>query len=162
MFDLSLQQSATSRMLQFSSRQQPRLSKANFANTGIHAFNQRVHQPIRAEAFDRPRWRLLWMRNLSTVLRPRQSLLFIQYQWTGMWQPFEALEELYPMRAEHRHLTVGYRWESVVNESRSTVEIQSGNMVQVHQLTLVKWSRGLVNIGPVPENRRYKTVGRTL
>ena len=31
-------------------------------------------------------------------------------------------------------------------------------MEQVRQSTLVKWNRGLVNIGPVPETRRYKIV----
>ena len=31
-------------------------------------------------------------------------------------------------------------------------------MEQVRQSTLVKWNRGLVNIGPVPEIRRYKIV----
>jgi hypothetical protein len=51
-FTLSLQQTATTHMLQVSSRQQPRLSEANFANTDIHAFIQHVHQLIRAEAFE--------------------------------------------------------------------------------------------------------------
>jgi hypothetical protein len=37
----------------------------------------------------------------------------------------EALEELYPLRAEHRHLSIGHRWEAVVTESRTTVEIYS-------------------------------------
>ena len=47
--------------------------------------------------------------------------------WTVDWDVaiiIKALEELYPMRAEHKHLTVGYRWESLVNESRSTAEIK--------------------------------------
>ena len=85
----------------------------------------------------------------------------IPTHWTTDWDVatiIEALEELYPLRAEHRHLSIGYRWESVVTESRATVEIQSSNMEQVRQLTLVKWNRGLVNIGPVPETRRYKIV----
>ena len=43
----------------------------------------------------------------------------------------DALDELFPLQAEHRHLTVGYRWEAVVTESRSNVEIPQGDMEQV-------------------------------
>jgi hypothetical protein len=50
--NLSLQQTATTRMLQFSSRPQPRLSKANFANTDVHSFIEHIHQLIRAKVFD--------------------------------------------------------------------------------------------------------------
>jgi hypothetical protein len=39
-------------MLQFSSRPQPRLSKANFANTDVHFFIEHIYQLIRAETFD--------------------------------------------------------------------------------------------------------------
>jgi hypothetical protein len=39
-------------MLQFSSRPQPRLLKANFANTDVQSFIEHIHQLIRAEAFD--------------------------------------------------------------------------------------------------------------
>jgi hypothetical protein len=47
------QQTATARMLQFSSRTQPRLSKADFANTDEHSFIEHIHQVIRdCEEFD--------------------------------------------------------------------------------------------------------------
>ena len=165
--NLSLQQTATTRMLQFSSRPQPRLSKANFANTDVHSFIEHIHQLIRAEAFDETVMEthideesihyLATLFATTTVATARP----IPTHWTVDWDVatiIEALEELYPLRAEHRHLSIGYRWEAVVTESRATVEIQSSNMEQVRQSTLVKWNRGLVNIGPVPETRRYKIV----
>jgi hypothetical protein len=154
-------------MLQFSSRPQPRLSKANFANTDVHSFIEHIHQLIRAEAFDETVMETHIdeesIHYLSTLFATTTvaSTRPIPTHWTTDWDVatiIEALEELYPLRAEHRHLSVGHRWESVVTESRTTVEIQSSNMEQVRQSTLVKWNRGLVNIGPVPENRRYKIV----
>ena len=165
--NLSLQQTATTRMLQFSSRPQPRLSKANFANTDVHSFIEHIHKLIRAEAFDET----VMESHIDEESIHYLAMLFatttvatahpIPTHWTTDWDVatiIEALEELYPLRAEHRHLSIGYRWESVVTESRATVEIQSSNIEQVHQLTLVKWNRGLVNIGPMPETRRYKIV----
>ena len=51
---------------------------------------------------------------------------------------------------------LGYRWEAVVTEPRSSVEIPQGDMEQVRQNTLIKWNRALINIGPVPDNCRVK------
>ena len=42
--------------------------------------------------------------------------------------------QLFPLQAEHRHFTVGYRWEAVVTESRSSVEIPQGDMIQCCQI----------------------------
>ena len=51
---------------------------------------------------------------------------------------------------------MGYKWEAVVTESRSSVEIPQGDMVQVRQNTLIKWNRAQINLGPVPDNSRVK------
>ena len=45
----------------------------------------------------------------------------------------------------------GYRWEAVVTESRSSVEIPQGDMEQVRQNTLIKWNRALINLGRSPK-----------
>ena len=68
----------------------------------------------------------------------------------------DALDELFLLQAEHRYLTVGYRWEAVVTESRSSVKIPQGDMDQVRQNTLIKWNRAQINLGPVPDNIRIK------
>jgi hypothetical protein len=68
----------------------------------------------------------------------------------------DALDELFPLQAEHRLLTVGYRWEAVVTESRSNVEIPQDDMEQVRQNTLIKWNRAMITLGSVPDNNRLK------
>ena len=68
----------------------------------------------------------------------------------------DALDELFPVQAEHRHPTLGYRWEAVVTEARSNVVIPQGDMEQVRQDTLIKWNRAMINLGPVPDNIRLK------
>ena len=43
----------------------------------------------------------------------------IRSHWTEDWDIatiLDALDELFPLQAEHRHLTVGYRWEAVVTQ----------------------------------------------
>ena len=68
----------------------------------------------------------------------------IRDPWTVDWDVatiLDALDELFPLQAEHRHLTMGYRWEAVVTESRSTVEIPQGDMEQVRQNTLRSYPR---------------------
>jgi hypothetical protein len=36
----------------------------------------------------------------------------------------EALEELYPLQAEHKHLDFGSRWQQVIDRSISRIRIQ--------------------------------------
>ena len=43
----------------------------------------------------------------------------------------EALEELYPLQAEHKHLDFGARWQQVVDRSVSRVIVQSDRMEYV-------------------------------
>ena len=64
----------------------------------------------------------------------------------------EALEELYPLQAEHKHLDLGSRWQQVIDNSNSRVKIQSDNMEQVRLDTLYEWGGGASTIGPIPRN----------
>ena len=48
----------------------------------------------------------------------------------------EALEELYPLQAEHKHLDFGTRWQQVVDRSVSKVRVQSDRMEQVRSCLL--------------------------
>ena len=55
----------------------------------------------------------------------------------------EALEELYPLQAEHKHLDFGSRWQQVVDKSVSRVRVQSDRMEQVRSDTIYEWSSGI-------------------
>jgi hypothetical protein len=58
----------------------------------------------------------------------------ITTHWTVDWDVatiIEALEELYPLQAEHRHLDLGSRWRQVIDRFNSRIRIQSDNMAQV-------------------------------
>jgi hypothetical protein len=101
--NLSLQQTATTRMLQFSSRQQPRLSKANFANTDTHFFIEHIHQLIRAEAFDETVMETHIdeesIHYLATLFAT--TMVAIPTHWTVDWDVATIIEAL----EEHRHFT---------------------------------------------------------
>jgi hypothetical protein len=62
----------------------------------------------------------------------------------------EALEELYPLQAEHKHLDFGSRWQQVVDRSVSRVRVQSDRMEQVRSDSIYEWSNGISTIGPIP------------
>ena len=64
----------------------------------------------------------------------------------------KALEELYPLQAEHTHLDLRSRWQQVIDKSNSRVRIQSDNMEQVRLDTIFEWGGGASTIGPIPRN----------
>ena len=71
--------------------------------------------------------------------------------WTVEWDVatiIEALEEWYPLQAEH--LDLGSRWQQVIDNSICRVRIQSDNMEQVRRDTIHEWSGGASTIGPIP------------
>ena len=79
----------------------------------------------------------------------------ISNHWTVDWDVatiIEALEELYPLQAEHKHLDLGSRWQQVIDNSNRRVRIQSDNMEQVRRDTIHEWSGGASTIGPIPRN----------
>ena len=79
----------------------------------------------------------------------------ITSHWTVDWDVatvIVALEELYPLQAEHKHLDLGSRWQQVIDKSNSRVRIQSDNMEQVRLDTIFEWGGGALTIGPIPRN----------
>ena len=48
----------------------------------------------------------------------------------------EALEELYPLQAEHKHLDFGSRWQQVIDRSVRRIRIESDNIAQVQRDTI--------------------------
>ena len=70
----------------------------------------------------------------------------------------EALEELYPPQAEHKHLDFGSRWQQVIDRSVSKIRIQSDNMAQVQRNTIQEWNNGSTTIGPIPHSMNTRVL----
>ncbi len=74
-------------------------------------------------------------------------------KWTVDWDVatiIQALEELYPLQQEHRHLDRGSRWRQVVADSRARVRIQADNMDQVRRDTINEWNSADADVGSIP------------
>jgi hypothetical protein len=86
----------------------------------------------------------------------------ITTHWTVDWDV--ALEELYPLQAEHKHLDFGSRWQNVVDRSVSRVRVQSYRMEQVRSDTIYEWGSGISTLGPTPRNlerRIFKSLAQS-
>ena len=115
-------------------------------------FIQYIQQLLRQEAFDESVMgnmidtetiSLLQFIFYPTETRRRHP---ITTHWTVDWDVatiIEALEELYPVQAKHRHLDMGSRWQQVIERSNSRIRIlkckgtlfKSGGRGQVHFAT---------------------------
>ena len=108
------------RTLHFGMTKVPKLTRATLVNTEVHLFIQYIHQLLRHEALDQSV--LGNMIDTETI----SLLQFIFYptethrrhpisnHWTIDWDVatiIEALEELYPLQAKHKHLDFGSRWQ---------------------------------------------------
>ena len=72
-------------------------------NTEVHLLIQHIHQLLRQEAFDDS-----VLGNL--IDNPITTHRTIDWDVATI---IEALEELYPLQAEHKHLDFGSRWQQV-------------------------------------------------
>ena len=108
---------------------------------------QHIHQLLRQEAFDDSVLGNLIDNETITLLgyvfapTKTASRNPITTHWTIDWDVatiIEALEELYPLQAEHKHLDFGSRWQQVVDRSVSRVRVQSDKMEQVRSDTIYK------------------------
>jgi len=70
----------------------------------------------------------------------------------------EALKELYPLHAEHRHLDLGSRWQRVIERSNSRIRIQSDNMAQVQRDIIQENNSGATTIGPIPHSMNERVL----
>ncbi len=85
----------------------------------------------------------------------------ISVHWTVDWDVAtitEALEELYPLQAEHKHLDFGSRWQQVIDRSVSRIHIQSDNMAQVQRDTFQEWNSASTTIGPIPHSMNTRVL----
>jgi len=79
----------------------------------------------------------------------------ITTHWTVDWDVatiIEALEKLYPLQVEHKHLDFGSRWQQVIDRFISRIRIQSNNMAQVQRDTIQEWKSGSTTIGHIPHS----------
>jgi hypothetical protein len=92
----------------------------------------------------------------SVIINHIDSEILTYYfnpHWTVDWDVatiIQALEELYPLRQEHRHLDRGSRWLQVVDDSRARARIQAENMDQVRRDTINEWNSADANVGSIP------------
>jgi hypothetical protein len=107
-------------MLKFGQTKAPKLSKANLVNTEVHHLIQYINQLLHQEAFDDSVLINLidgeTINVLGYVFQPTKTASRhpITNHWTVDWDVatvIEALEELYPLQAEHKHLDLGSRWQ---------------------------------------------------
>ncbi len=148
------------RMLKSGWAKVPKLSKANLVNTEVHLLIQYIHRLLSKEAFDDSVMGNLIDNETITLLgyvfAPTETASRhpITTHCTIDWDVatiIEALEELYPLRAKHKHLDFGSRWQQqVVDRSVSRVRVQSDRMEQVRSDTIYEWSSGMSTIGPIP------------
>ena len=70
----------------------------------------------------------------------------------------EALEELYPLQAEHKHFDFGSRWQQFIDRSISRIRIESDNMAQVQRDTIQEWNNGSTTNGPIPHSMNTRVL----
>jgi hypothetical protein len=100
------------RILKFGTSKVPKLTKATLVNTEVHHLIQYIHQLLRHEAFDDSVLGNLIDNKTITLLEyvfaPTETASHhpIVSSWTVDWDVatiIEALEEVYPFQAEHKH-----------------------------------------------------------
>ena len=164
---IDAREAAYRRTIQFASMKVPKLTKTTLVNTEVHLFIQYIHQLLRQEAFDESVMgnmidtetiSLLQFIFYPTETRRRHP---ITTHWTVDWDVatiIEALEELYPLQAEHRHLDMGSRWQQVIDRSNTRIRIQADNMAQVQRDTIQEWNSGATTIGPIPPSMNERVL----
>lgn len=156
---LNAQMTAYQRMLKFGSADPPKLTKNTLESVAVDTFIKYLHQLIRADAFDDSV--IINLIDSETIglltyyFQPTETAREhpITHHWTVDWDVatiIQALEELYPLQQEHRHLDRGSRWLQVVADSRSRVRILADNMDQVRRDTINEWNSADTNVGPIP------------
>ena len=78
----------------------------------------------------------------------------IETHWTTDWDVatiLKALEEMYPMRPEDRHLAHSSKWHQIVIEARKKARILPNDMDQSCSSTISEWSAAEDTLGPIPD-----------
>ena len=101
------------RLLKFGTTEAPRLARDNLTSASVAKFISYIHNMIRGNAFDDSVMQLLMDRAVITLLGfyfgPSETARRhpINRHWTTDWDVatiIQALEELFPLRPEDRHL----------------------------------------------------------
>ncbi len=118
-------------------------------NMEVHLLLQHIHQLLNSVLDNLIHNETITL--LGYVFAPTETASRnpIMTHWTIDWDVatiIEALEELCPLQAEHKHLDFGSRWQQVVDRSVSRVRVQSDRMEQVRSDTIYEWSSGMSTI----------------
>ena len=115
------------RLLKFGTAETPRLTRENLNSASVTKFIPFIHNLIRGNVFDDSVMQMLIDRAVITLLGfyfgPSETARRhpIDGHWTTDWDVvtiIQALEELFPLRPEDRHLATSSRWQQVVTDSR--------------------------------------------
>jgi hypothetical protein len=136
-------------------------------NTDVHLFIQYIHRLLSHEAFDDSvMGNMIDTETISLlqfIFYPTETHMRhpINNHWTIDWDVatiIEALEELYPLQAEHKHLDFGSRWQQVIDRSINRIRVESNNMAQVQRDTIQEWNNGSTTIGPIPHSMNTRVL----
>ncbi len=148
------------RILRFGTEVAPRLTKDNLNHEAVNKFITHIRNLIRANAFDDSVMQQLMdsaaIRLLGILFTPSETARLhpIENHWTTDWDVatiLKALEELYPMRPEDRHLAHSSKWHQIVIDARKKARIRPNDMDQSRRDTIHEWSTAEDSIGPIPD-----------
>ena len=120
---MNQEQTQLQRMLKFGLMETLRLTVNNLNHEAVTKFITHIRNLIRADAFDDSVMQQLMdsatIRLLGILFTPSKTarLHSIETHWTTDWDVatiLKALEEIYPMRPEDRHLAHSSKWHQIV------------------------------------------------
>ena len=129
--------------VKFGSADPPKLTKNTLESVAVDTFIKYLHQLIRADTFDD---------SVIINLIDSEIIRLLTYYFNptetarDLATIIQALEELYPLQQEHRHLVRGSRWLQLVADTRARVRIQAENMDQVRRDTINEWNSADANV----------------
>ena len=157
---MNQEQTQLQRMLKFGLMETPRLTLNNLNHEAVTKFITHIRNLIRADAFDDSVMQQLMdsatIRLLGILFTPSETarLNLIETHWTTDWDVatiLKALEEMYPMRPEDKHLAHSSKWHQIVIEARMKARILPNDMDQSRSNTISKWSAAEDKLGPIPD-----------
>ena len=136
------------------------MTKDNLNPEVVAKFIVHIRNLIRANAFDDSVTEQLMdsvaIRLLGIYFTPSQTArlhLIENHRTTDCHVApiMKALEELYPLRPEDRHLAHSSKWHQIVIEERKKVRILTNDMDQSRRDTINEWSTAEETLGLIPD-----------
>ena len=131
------EQTSMAKILKFATVETPRLTRKDLNSASVAKFISYIHNLRRGNAFDDSVMQMLMDRDVITLLGfyfgPSETARRhpINGHWTTDWDVatiIQALEELFPLRPEERHLATSSRWQQVVIDARKRARILTSDL----------------------------------